>query len=250
MTNTVAGNTVTTEGKDQSVTSTGTCIDAAGNVADPVTVSGINIDKTPPVVTIAMSGNGEYRLGESITVTWSATDKLSGVFFPSSGTISVDAKSVGTTTFTFPAGTVKDKAGNSSIEVTIFYSVMEDKIDPVIDNIQEYEKWSGLGMMTCSTNNTSEFDSYVDTLLANGFTKIRIDLSTWNAPASVARTKAAAIIAVAKGANVIWGVDQWDGTFDGYPEFPPITAANWEDYRQAILDAAQWAQDNGIYEFQ
>ena len=48
--NTVAGATVTTEGKDQSVTNTGTCIDVAGNVADPVTVFNINIDKTPPVV--------------------------------------------------------------------------------------------------------------------------------------------------------------------------------------------------------
>ena len=38
-TNTVAGMTVTTEGKDQSVTNTGECIDAAGNVADPVTIS-------------------------------------------------------------------------------------------------------------------------------------------------------------------------------------------------------------------
>ncbi|MFA7203988.1 MAG: hypothetical protein WC188_09830, partial [Candidatus Caldatribacteriota bacterium] len=52
VTNTVKGATVTTEGKDQSVTSTGECIDAAGNVADPVTVSGINIDKTPPVIKI------------------------------------------------------------------------------------------------------------------------------------------------------------------------------------------------------
>ena len=55
--NTVAGATVTTEGKDQSVTNTGECIDAAGNVADPVTVSNINIDKTPPVVTLTLPGN-------------------------------------------------------------------------------------------------------------------------------------------------------------------------------------------------
>jgi hypothetical protein len=101
-----------------------------------------------------------------------------------------------------------------------------------------------------STDNTSEFDSYVDTLLANEFTEIRVDCSTWNAPVRVARTKTAATSAVAKGAKVIWGVNQWDGTSDGYAEFPPITAANWEDYRQALLDAAKWAQDNGIYEFQ
>jgi len=133
-------------------------------------------------------------------------------------------------------------------------STEESTEEPVEDNPTissiDYTKWSGLGMVICSTNNTSEFDSHVDTLLANGFTEIRVNLQTWNAPWAVDKTKAAAISAVSMGANVIWGVDQWDGTSDGYPEFPPITAANWEDYRQAILDAAQWAQDNGIYEFQ
>ena len=77
--NTVAGKTVTTEGKGQSVTNTGVCIDAAGNVADPVTVSNINIDKTPPVVTITLPGTGEYVLNQSVTATWSATDALSEV---------------------------------------------------------------------------------------------------------------------------------------------------------------------------
>lgn len=110
-------------------------------------------------------------------------------------------------------------------------------------------KWSGLGMMTCSTDNPSEFDSYVDTLLANGFTEIRIDLCTWNGGVNVMRTKTAAISAVAKGAKVIWGMNQWNGGVE-YPQHPPITAANWEDYRQAMLAGAQWAQDNGIYEFQ
>ena len=130
----------------------------------------------------------------------------------------------------------------------------ENTEEPVEDNPPSsstgYVKWSGLGMGVFSTENTSEFDGYVDTLLANGFTEIRVDLSTWNYPAGVARTKVAAISAVAKGANVIWGVGQWNGIPHGQPVFPPITAANWEDYRQAILDAAQWAQDNGVYEFQ
>lgn len=46
---------------------------------------------------------------------------------------------------------------------------------------------------------------------------------------------------VSKGAQVIWGVGSGAGT---------ITATNWLGYRQAILDNAQWAQDNGVYEFQ
>ena len=245
--NTVSGETLTTEGIDQSVTNTGVCTDAAGNTADPVTVSNINIDKTPPEVTITLPGTGEYVLNQSITATWSATDTLSGVVSPVSGTVSIDTSSVGTKTFTLPAGTAKDKAGNSSLIVTKFYSVIADTEET---GTEEPQKWSGLGMGVFSTDNTSEFDSYVDTLLANGFTEIRVDLHAWNNPVIVARTKAAAISAITKGANVIWGVSYWDGTPHGQPAFPPITAANWEDYRQAILDAAQWAEDNGVYEFQ
>jgi hypothetical protein len=128
--NTVAGKTLTTEGKGQSVTNTGVCIDAAGNTADPVTISNINIDKTPPVVTITLPGTGEYVLNQSITATWSATDALSGVVSPVSGSVSIDTSSVGTKTFTLPAGTAKDKAGNSSLKVTKSYSVIVDTEEP------------------------------------------------------------------------------------------------------------------------
>jgi len=128
--NTVAGKTLTTEGKNQSVTNTGVCIDAAGNTADPVTVSNINIDKTPPVVTITLPGTGKYVLKQSIKATWSATDALSGVVSPVSRTVSIDTSSVGTKTFTLPAGTAMDKAGNSSLKVTKSYSVIADTEDP------------------------------------------------------------------------------------------------------------------------
>jgi len=132
--NTVAGKTLTTEGKNQSVTNTGVCIDAAGNTADPVTVSNINIDKTPPKVTITLPGTGEYVLNQSVTATWSATDALSGVVSPASGTVSIDTSSLGTKTFTLPAGKAKDKAGNSSLKVTKSYSVIADTEEPVIED--------------------------------------------------------------------------------------------------------------------
>ena len=148
-TNTVAGKTVTTEGKGQLVTNTGTCIDAAGNVADMVTVSNINIDKTAPVVTITLPGTGEeYVLNQSVTATWSATDALSGVVSPASGSVSIDTSSVGTKTFTLPAGTVKDKAGNSSLKITKSYSVIVATEEPVIEepNTIYPQKWAtGIG---------------------------------------------------------------------------------------------------------
>src|SRR5665648_688472 len=150
--NTVAGKTLTKEGKNQSATNTGVLIDAAGNTADPVTVSNINIDKTPPKVTITLPGTGEYVLNQSILATWSAADALSGVDSSVSGSVSIDTSSVGTKTFTLPAGTAKDK-----------------------------------------------------------------------------------------GIKVIWGVCSGGTT---------ITASNLSDFEAAILAAAQWAQDNGVYEFQ
>ena len=141
--NTVAGETVTTEGKNQSVTNTGVCTDAAGNTADPVTVSNINIDKTPPEVTITLPGTGEYALNQSITATWSATDALSGVVSPVSGTVSIDTSSVGTKTFTLPAGTATDKAGNSSLIVTKSYSVIADTEDPEMIYPQKWATGDG-----------------------------------------------------------------------------------------------------------
>ena len=111
----------------------------------------------------------------------------------------------------------------------------------------KYGKWSGLGMGLFNTGNTSEFDGYVDILLANGFTELRIDIPVYQAVvAGLEQSKAAVIRAVVKGAKVIWGVSS-NNLAD--PD-NTITSTTWLDYRAAILDAAQWAQDNGVYEFQ
>jgi hypothetical protein len=99
------------------------------------------------------------------------------------------------------------------------------------------QKWSGL------TGFTGWYDyvgSYGDIWLANGFTEIR-DLRDYQDTTNVNGSKAAVLAANAKGLKFIWGVTS-------SPTI--ITAANWADFRQAILDAAQWAQDNGVFEFQ
>jgi hypothetical protein len=232
--NTVAGKTLTTEGKDQSVTNTGTCIDVAGNTADPATVSNINIDKTPPVVTIILPGTGEYVLNQLITAIWSATDALSGVVSPVSGFVLIDTSSVGMKTFTLPAGTAKDKAGNSSLKVTISYSVIEDAEDLGAENPQ---KWFGL---TGFSTWYSAYEGYGDIWLANEFTETRYIPDYFNA-SEMAGSKAAVIAGTAMGLRFIWGVSSAGAT---------LTAANWSDFSDAVLAAAQWAQDNGVYEFQ
>jgi hypothetical protein len=99
-----------TEGADQSVT--GKAVDKAGNSADS-SVSGINIDKTAPAITV--ENGGTYTLNQ--IVSWSASDALSGLATSASGMI--DTSKVGPRTQTITAA---DNAGNTST-VTITYNV-------------------------------------------------------------------------------------------------------------------------------
>ncbi|MFN8585006.1 MAG: hypothetical protein U0446_06770 [Dehalococcoidia bacterium] len=78
---TVPDATLNSEGASQSVTSGGSCVDHAGNVADPLTVSNINLDTTGPNATLAVvSGtlglNGWYT--SDIVVRTSGSDSTSG----------------------------------------------------------------------------------------------------------------------------------------------------------------------------
>ena len=116
-------------------------------------------------------------------------------------------------------------------------SVQEPTEEPETENPK---KWSGLGMVLVDVHDISQFDDDVDTLLANGFTQIRVPIRPYEDPNGVAISKTAVLHAIAKGAQVIWGVC-------GHS---PITAAKWAAHRQAILDTATWAQANGLYEFQ
>ncbi len=110
----------------------------------------------------------------------------------------------------------------------------------------EYSKWSGLGMGLFSTKEPQVFDGYIDTLLANGFTELRIDIPNYQHTSWLARSKEAVSRAAAKGVDVVWGVSSYNTSNPDYT----ITAENWPAFRQAILDNAKWAQDNGVFEFQ
>ena len=108
------------------------------------------------------------------------------------------------------------------------------------ENTEEPVKWSGLGM-NFGIYPSDDWDAYFDTLLANGFTQLRMHLPDYADSEDLTASKAAVLRAVAKGFDVIWGV---------HASISGITADNWADFRQGILDAATWAQANGVYEFQ
>lgn len=108
------------------------------------------------------------------------------------------------------------------------------------------QKWSGLGMGLFSAFDSTVFNNHVDILLNNGFTELRIDIPDYQDTIWLEQSKATVTRTIAKGAKVIWGISSNALNNIDYT----ITAENWPTFRQAILDAAQWAQDNGVYEFQ
>lgn len=110
--------TLSSDGEDQFVSSSGSCIDNAGNAADGITVIDIDIDKTKPTSVVSGFTNGAvYNLGDTLpTATCSDSDNLSGI--ETGGTLSGPTGS-GTTnpngvgTFTFSCNGAVDNAGNT-----------------------------------------------------------------------------------------------------------------------------------------
>ena len=113
---TVSGpTTLSGEGAGQSVT--GTCTDNAGNPAS-ATVSNINIDKTAP--TVSYAGNaGSYTVDQTVAITCTAADGLSGVASSTCANVSGPAYNFAIGTNTYSAGAA-DKAGNTGAGTTSF----------------------------------------------------------------------------------------------------------------------------------
>ncbi len=101
--------TLTGNGAGQSTT--GTCEDLAGNTAND-TQSGINIDKTPPVISFdnrAPDANGAGWNNSDVTVTWNCSDGVSDVLHAAvSKAVSAEAANQSAT------GTCEDLAGNTA----------------------------------------------------------------------------------------------------------------------------------------
>jgi ELWxxDGT repeat protein len=118
--------TITTEGQNQS-SGPGTCTDNAGLVSTPMQLTGINIDKTPPVPTVTPSSEnneaGWYNV--DVTATWSGEDALSGIAgCTPPQTIATEGEGQST-----DFGGCVDFAGNASIGIRIV-NINIDKTAP------------------------------------------------------------------------------------------------------------------------
>lgn len=120
--------TLKSEGAGQSIT--GTAMDKAGNAAS-ATITGINIDKTPPTIigTRTPSPNANGWNKSDVTVSYTAADSLSGVDRSVSSLASdrISTEGAGQTT----SGTAVDKAGNSSSATVTGINI--DKTPPSLD---------------------------------------------------------------------------------------------------------------------
>jgi len=122
----VTGATLTGEGSALHVTSTGTCIDRAGNPAVAATVSGIKIDRSAPAITdagptaSADGTNGWYT--KAVTNTFEADGDVSGLADPSKANFTVSSGSAEGDDVAIPSGPVSDNAGNtnSGIDSEVF----------------------------------------------------------------------------------------------------------------------------------
>jgi len=108
------------DGSGQKVT--GEAVDTAGNTAS-ATVSGISIDSTQPVITVA-GAKASYPLGADTGITCTATDATSGVDSDGCKVTVTGGTPNGVGTFTYMA-TATDRAGNAQ-RVTGTYRVVYD----------------------------------------------------------------------------------------------------------------------------
>jgi hypothetical protein len=133
-TNSVAGATVSTEGTNQSVENTGTCTDNAGNVADPATVSNINIDKTKPTITgqRTPAANSNGWNSSDVTVSFQCADNTGGSGLDTPNTVAGQTVSAeGANQSVTNTGTCTDKAGNVADSATVS-NINIDLTDPSV----------------------------------------------------------------------------------------------------------------------
>ncbi|TMB69354.1 MAG: hypothetical protein E6J43_04475 [Chloroflexi bacterium] len=133
-TDTLVGATLTGEGAGQSVTSSGNCIDNAGNAAFPATVGGINIDKTPPLISGSRSpkANSNGWNNTDVVVTFGCADAgsvQSGIAAATVVGATISGEGAGQSLTN--SGDCTDNAGNAASSATV-NGINIDKTAPQI----------------------------------------------------------------------------------------------------------------------
>ncbi len=163
---------VTLSGEGAGQSASGTCTDNAGNVSDAATASGINIDKTAPVVTVSgVTAGASYIVGSVPAASCDTTDALSGVDTAASLTVTGPISGVGSFTATCSGG--MDNAGNPAASggTSVTYSVVYDFCgfkQPLLVPVQSYKVGSTIPVKFCIRDGSGQaVSTAVATVSAN-----------------------------------------------------------------------------------
>lgn len=167
--------TVSQEGANQSVT--GTVTDKQGEIAT-TTFDQIFIDKTPPIVTYS-GAQPTYTLTQTVNITCSATDELSGVASDTCQTISGPAYMFATGLNTFTT-TATDQAGNEGQGGVEFSVVLDagslgDLIDQFVSKKGVAESMKAKIKMA-ENGNTKPFINQVNAQIGKALTAEQADI--------------------------------------------------------------------------
>ncbi len=139
----------TSTGEGAGMLLTATCSDNAGNVGSATYT--VNVDKTAPVV--SYSGNaGTYSVDQSVAISCSASDALSGVASSSCAGVSGPAWSFGPGSHTFSASAT-DNAGNTGSGSTSFTVTVD--ATSLCALVQQFSTKAGIANSLCAKLNAA-----------------------------------------------------------------------------------------------
>ncbi len=154
----VTGSSASTQISGEGTNSVGLrALDNAGNISSLVTAP-VNIDITPPVVTVTGVQQGAiYILGSVPTAGCNTTDALSGV--ATNATVSISGgNGQGEGHFTATCSGATDKAGNAAAPVSVGYDVVSDVSVSV--GVSTLYRSTGYNTGTITVKNTSHANVY------------------------------------------------------------------------------------------
>lgn len=115
-----------------------------------------------------------------------------------------------------------------------------------INELSSNFKWAGLGINIFSMHDEEMMDNQLNGIMDYGFKNLRMDIPDYQNKDWLENSKKGVINAISRDIKVTWGVSSNKLNDPSYE----ITSSNWPHFRAAIIDAAWWAQANGVFEFQ
>jgi streptogramin lyase len=166
---------LSSDGAGQSVT--GACQDLAGNTAS-VTVTAINIDKTPPAITPNPAPGPDWH-NSPLTVSFSAADALSGVE-GCTGPVSLTADGAGQTA----SATCADRAGNDVSMTAGPYNI--DTMRPVVSQVRADPSVvpvnTGFTLIAAASDSASGVESMLYSIDGGADSSLTSSAGAWSTP--------------------------------------------------------------------